>query len=626
MRLRAYTRVLVPVSVFIFFLQAIRVLFSMLFGILYDQLFAGEPGPWLVGSLLLVFGAFLFPAVVPANPSRAWPEAAAIAAAVGRLALSVNQADVRFWGALIVVAAGGAYLAMLFRTDQPAVLPSLLAAFALEHTLRAAGLSFDLSLRSLWLPVQVLWSLLVGWLALRADMRHYTAHSAYKGPGWSGGLALGSVLFLEMSVLVLPGGMASWSVPKGEALLWNGSLQTWLAVSILVLLWLPLFPAIRQEVVPSLCRNRAGRLAVGMFLAASLMVAYFLSGNVALVTMLIAQALTLVALSCFLRGPTPQRIPPGPKIALGMLLFLVLNFAHAFAFTYPYTLPLMRGMGWGVYLVSALLITVRLALQPAPRRFEKPVQFTNTSLIVSGVILLAVVVVSLWPRPVTPMSGGVITAATYNIHYGYGEDWGFNLEEMRRALEENGVDVVALQEVDAGRMTSFSIDDAYYLARRLGMNTVYLPTVEGQTGIALLFHGPPGDISSTWITSQQEQTGIIHVEVSGGVHAYAVWMGLSDEDSLRQIREALAFIGDRSPAIFGGDFNARPGSPVYEEIANAGFTDPFEVTNEPTSPAGEPSRRIDYVWLRDLELVTAEVADSTASDHRMVWVRVESDN
>ena len=41
--------------------------------------------------------------------------------------------------------------------------------------------------------------------------------------------------------------------------------------------------------------------------------------------------------------------------------------------------------------------------------------------------------------------------------------------------------------MDAGRLTSFAVDDAYYLARRLKMNALYLPTVEHLTGIALLY-------------------------------------------------------------------------------------------------------------------------------------------
>lgn len=47
---------------------------------------------------------------------------------------------------------------------------------------------------------------------------------------------------------------------------------------------------------------------------------------------------------------------------------------------------------------------------------------------------------------------------------------------------------------------------------------------------------------NTLVTSQQEQTGVVHVrlEVSGmPLDAFGIWMGLSKEDSQTQIREAL---------------------------------------------------------------------------------------
>jgi endonuclease/exonuclease/phosphatase (EEP) superfamily protein YafD len=131
------------------------------------------------------------------------------------------------------------------------------------------------------------------------------------------------------------------------------------------------------------------------------------------------------------------------------------------------------------------------------------------------------------------------------------------------------------------------------------------------------------------ITSQQEQTGIVGVElVSEGrsLNAFGIWMGLDDEDTLTQIFEALDFIGDASPAAFGGDFNAEPDEEVPQSVLAAGFEDPFAVYgDDPTyysDPAIEPHKRIDFVWVRDLEVVDGWVSESLASDHRMVVVEV----
>jgi endonuclease/exonuclease/phosphatase family metal-dependent hydrolase len=221
---------------------------------------------------------------------------------------------------------------------------------------------------------------------------------------------------------------------------------------------------------------------------------------------------------------------------------------------------------------------------------------------------------------------------TYNIHYGYDTFWHFTLDEIALTIADSGADIVALQEVDTGRLTSYAVDDAYYLSRRLRMNVAYLPTVEHLTGIALLYRGEAESIDSRLLTSLQEQTGIVHARLNVSdrpLDAYGIWMGLSDEDTQRQIDEALEFIGENTPATFGGDFNAVPDSPVVQSVRQAGFDDPFLVLGidppPPTDPAIDPQIRIDYVFTRGLTPASAVVLPSLASDHRMVVVELKTD-
>jgi endonuclease/exonuclease/phosphatase (EEP) superfamily protein YafD len=104
-------------------------------------------------------------------------------------------------------------------------------------------------------------------------------------------------------------------------------------------------------------------------------------------------------------------------------------------------------------------------------------------------------------------------------------------------------------------------------------------------------------------------------------------MGLSDEDTLTQITEAVNFIAGRTPAVFGGDFNAEPDSQVAQIVKEAGFVDPFVALGiDPpplTDPAINPTARIDFVWVRGLTPIHAQVPASLASDHRMVVVEVQ---
>jgi len=184
-----------------------------------------------------------------------------------------------------------------------------------------------------------------------------------------------------------------------------------------------------------------------------------------------------------------------------------------------------------------------------------------------GLALLGLLwaVVRTQPAPLAPdPSPGHLVAAQYNIHYGFDDPWHLSLDAQAAAIRAAGADLVTLQEVDTGRVTSFGADDAEYLAWRLGMRAVYLPTGEQLTGSALLSRLPIRAHDAQWVTSTQEQTGVVHAVVDADgrpLHLFGYWGGLSDEDTLRQHRELLAFIGDASPAILGGDFPTRPSTP-----------------------------------------------------------------
>jgi endonuclease/exonuclease/phosphatase (EEP) superfamily protein YafD len=159
------------------------------------------------------------------------------------------------------------------------------------------------------------------------------------------------------------------------------------------------------------------------------------------------------------------------------------------------------------------------------------------------------------------------------------------------------------------------------------MEALYLPTLEHLSGIALLSRYPVVTWEGRWLPSELEQTGILWAQLDVGgttVQAHAVWLGLEPEERARQIGAALPFLAAHpGPAVFGGDFNAGPDSPVYSRIAAAGWTDPFAALglgSPPTDPALQPTKRIDFVWLRDLAPLAAGVLDGTASDHRLVVV------
>jgi len=611
-------QVMIASWVVIFFIQALRVIFSTMFGFIYDQVFEGPMNAWLVVSNLLVVGALLAPGLLARKPSARSMAVLASLTALARVALSVNDPLVRYWGALIVIAAGGSYLALWLSRKRPQIWRPILLGLILEMILRIVGDTFDISLQNASLIPVAFWSALTIGISLWLIKNQQDPELPLRGLSWVGGLGLGAFFFLETSLLSLPNGIARWS----------NTPYAWIAVLLLAITYLPLLPHIGDRIKVRLAKP-GGRISIVVLLAGGLLLGYFMSGVGAAVALLLAQAASVFAIVLLLGDSSLPVRSPGWPLALGGLLLLLLDFLNAFAFTFPYTLPQMKGMGWAVYLAACLVIAGEVLRKRQDVEAQKDLKHVSSWLWVSFTLAIFIVGISVWPQAKKPLPENRLRLATYNIHYGYDDDWHTTLEDIARTIEREGVDVIALQEVDTGRMTSYCADNAYFLARRLAMNIVYLPTVEHLTGIALLYKGQEVPQASTLVDSLQEPTGVVHAVLTWNgkdLHAYGIWLGLSDEDTMRQIEQALAFIGERSPASFGGDFNARSDEPEIAFIKDAGFVDPFTTLGiDPapfTSPAIDPESRIDYVWVRGLVPVDAWVSDSLASDHRLVVVEL----
>ncbi len=505
-------RIFEAASVLLFFFQALRVIISVMFGVIYDEVFAGSPGLRLVLSNLLLVAALLAPAILPRRPHSGWLTGAAIAAALARMTFSLNDPVPRFWGALVVIAAGGLYLAALLRFERRALVTALFSALILDQLIRILGDTYDFGLRSQWWLIQFPWSMYIVNLALRLG-RAARDQQPSGGVGWAWGAAFGGFLFLQSSLLSLPNAVAGWS-----------GIPYWAAALGLLLLTLLFWDPDIQRRIASLFSSGgpapALRLAAALLLPLSLLAGYFLSGPLAGAALLLAHALALLLalklLSPGEEGEETRGARSGPALALGLLFFLLLVFFNAFAFTYPYSLPFMRGLGWAVFLVGAagaasgFLAPWRLGAAP------QDLPLAPILRLAAGAALLFFAGSIVLPAAAPGEDAAELRIATYNIHYGYDENWAYTLEEIARTISLEGADVAMLQEVDTGRLTSYGVDNAYYLARTLGMNVYYLPTVEHLTGIAVLYRGEATELEARLLPSRQEQTGIIRVTLDNG--------------------------------------------------------------------------------------------------------------
>ena len=630
MRNLRFLRTLETTAVLLFLIQSLRVLFSVLFGVIYDVIFAETVAFSTLGVIMLfVIGALLTPLATPRRRERVLLLGTALVAALARIPLTINLPAVRLLSGILIVGASGMYAVTALRRRPRTFTTGLVLAFAADQLLRAAGNTFDVGLRSWWLPVQVVLSLAtcgVAWLAFSRPQADPPPRGSI---GLVSGLALGALLFLQSSILGFPNALARWS----------GMDYAIVAPLLMGITLLPVLPSV-QKMASRLPRAGLGRLGLLSLTVAGLAAGRVVGGAAGLAGMLLGQFLLLLA-PLGRSGPR-RRERAGVALALGFLLFLLLTFSFAFTFTYPYTIPTFRGMGLPVVLAAAATASLP-ALCSAPaqgdafggeclgtkhQRLSRLPRRDNRLWLPAAVVVVLTAAFA-QPPALALKESGPLRVGTYNMHYGYNTPWQLNLEAQARTIEESGADVVMLQEVDACRVTSYGVDDALWLARRLRMQEVYGPALEGLSGCALLSRFPITEAETRLLTSHLEQTSIVHARLRIGdrpLDAYAIWLGLEPEERARQLDDALAIIGDASPAVFGGDFNSTPDSPVYARIRAAGFEDQFVVGGfdpAPTSPAIEPMERIDFVWARGLEVREAQVLDSLASDHRMVVVELE---
>ncbi|HIQ06414.1 MAG TPA: hypothetical protein EYH31_12140 [Anaerolineae bacterium] len=605
-----------------FYLQGIRALFSRLFGVVYDALFVGPFSLSASLILLIAFLAFILPPLWAdrVSPWRWWP-ILSVGLILTRLALTAENPTWRLYTSLLTVLLGTGSFALLWQVNGRAMPSLVVGALALDQLPRVLGSTLDVTLLERWWPYQLLLSLMLLALLLKGARAGDAVVSAARYLSPLGGLALAGFLLLETSLLDFPNALARWS----------GVNYAWAAPLLLLVTLVALWPSLLTPADGVLLRAFPTRALAIALLLGTLALGYQHQGWPSLLALLVAQWLLLWMLRSNVAETATQA---GGWLALGLLLFLVLNFAYAFAFTYAYTLPFFRGAGLPIMLLAGLLAALPLLQQPISLPLPVPDRFRNPIWLGASLVLILAIGWAARPRPVRPPAADApLHLGTYNIHYGYNAPWHFNLPAIADTIAASGADVVTLQEVDTGRITSYMVDDALWLARRLGMHVVYGPTIEHLTGIALLSRWPVAEHESRLLASQLEQTGIVRAQLNWNgreVNAYSIWLGLEPEERAKQLADALAFISERpGPASLGGDFNAIPDSPIYAQLTAAGFVDPFlalGLPHEPTDPAENPQKRIDYVWLRELRPLAARVMSTTASDHRMVVVEAVKEN
>jgi len=236
---------------------------------------------------------------------------------------------------------------------------------------------------------------------------------------------------------------------------------------------------------------------------------------------------------------------------------------------------------------------------------------------------------------------------TYNVHRCLGTDGRLSPERIADVIAAYEPDVVALQELDVGRLRSGGVDQAHAIARALGMHVHFhasLRVLEEQYGNAILTHRPSQLVKAEalpgWARRPSlEPRGALWASVQlGGTEVQVIntHLGLRRHERLAQIDALLGphWLGHqacREPVIVLGDFNATPQGRVYRRLA-AHLCDAQAEAHLPKPKATFPSRlpmlRIDHVFVsRSIRVLRVETVRTPlariASDHLPLLVEFQ---
>lgn len=200
---------------------------------------------------------------------------------------------------------------------------------------------------------------------------------------------------------------------------------------------------------------------------------------------------------------------------------------------------------------------------------------------------------------------------SYNVHSCVGTDGQLSIRRIAKVIAKANPDVVALQELDAGRRI-LGCDQADAIARELEMQFHFHPVCGEHTqsfGNAILSRYPLKKIDAWHLPALArsflfEPRGVLWVEVNFNgrpVQVLNTHLSVWVPELKKQIlalrgMKGLAQAAEAGPAILCGDFNFTPGSVFYKNLAES-----WEDVHRGLGVAGHtwisqwPVRRLDYI-------------------------------
>jgi endonuclease/exonuclease/phosphatase family metal-dependent hydrolase len=229
---------------------------------------------------------------------------------------------------------------------------------------------------------------------------------------------------------------------------------------------------------------------------------------------------------------------------------------------------------------------------------------------------------------------------TYNVHSCRGRDRRYDPARIADVIAATDPQVIALQELDVGRIRTGGVDQAHMIAEHLRMDAHFHPALhveEEKYGDAIITALPSRVIRAAALPSVGEPRGAIWVEVDylgAKVQIINTHFGLWRRERMAQARtlagdEWLGSVTCRAaPSLLAGDFNAGPRSRAYGILAEGLSKRALTIPVRPTFPARFPVLRLDHIFANPkARIIGYEVIDTPlarqASDHLPLLATVE---
>lgn len=627
--------------------------------------------PALVRAEVMAAAAVLLAPLLGVVLSRMrWSIPLAVAVVVIARTMTLQLPESSVLAAALVVAGGLLYLTLV-AVRRPRYLPITLAmAFAADTLLRAfhdstdptfdpdflLGGSFDITGVVI---AMAFFALFITALTTIIEREEQRLPGGKLIPGvltiW-GALALGGITYLEFTVLALPNAAARWADVDYHLML----------PLLLLATLLPLVPEVRGQAANFLSmfdgnyRGWLWTLMLGLFM----LIGKRFDGPAAVFSLTMAQFFAILTLWWLVKQPTRQRVLNQTPflILVSAIIFLLLvgadYFTYDYAFVRPFAAPFgflsdilsgMKGFGIGIVGVSVVLACLPMVLerQIIPWR---PGRAIETVVSLAGVLLITVAATraAVPPSLQRPLTPDCLRVVSLNMHSGYTQYFNNNLEAVADMLLRSGADIVLLQEVDAGRLTSGSMDQAIWLANRLNMHPTFYPLDEDLRGLAILSRLDVTETTGARLTSEGAQAGVqvvrYRLDDAGDLTVYNVWFGFEVEErggapvpseaqdqviqqsEIARLIAAEHFSENADPldrVVLGGTFNYEETSPLYAQWNETVFIDPFSsLFSERRYTFVDTlgvTARYDYLWLHNLLPSGVNVdLNNQASDHRPI--------